>query len=309
MRLPALLEVVQERFPWEDVARGAGRILAERLPELSSEIAALDPRVFGLSSGFFYLPAALAVEWGRDDDASLGRLLRLLAIGHGHFAFQDLVIDDGGAPPQLCVLSDTFLLTYLDQLADEAPDDPGRYRRWHDQYYGWYASALQVELAHRSRLHRFTPAEILELGMKAAPGNTTIHLIADWTGHEDSAVGAVTSVMQLCAGLQVLDDVNDLSEDFAGGNYSMPLTEIILSLGPDSSSECLQPDDLLAVAADSGVFANCLDISESLFSLAACTAASVGANVISELAATWGRRVDMRRDLLFKALFTGATEE
>ena len=191
--------------------------------------------------------------------------------------------------------SDTFLLTYLDQLADEAPDnDLGRYRRWHDQYYGWYASALQVELAHRSRLHRFTAAEILKLGMKAAPGNTTIHLIADWTGHEESAVGAVTSVMQLSAGLQVLDDLNDLSEDFSGGNYSMPVTETVLSLGPDNSPENLQPDDLLAVAADSGVFANCLDISESLFSLAACTAASVGANVISELAATWGRRVEMR---------------
>jgi hypothetical protein len=301
--LPPIFGVVQERFPWEGVVQGAGVILVERLPELSAEISALDARVFGLSSGFFYLPAALAVEWGRDDDESLERLLSLLAIGHGHFAFQDLVIDNGGAPAQLCLVSDTCLLTYLDLLEHEAPAiDKGQYRRWHDLYYRWYVDALKIEMSHRCDLSRFTSEEILKMGMKAAPGNTTIHLVADWTGHESSAEGAVAAVMYLCAGLQVLDDLNDLSEDFAEANYSMPLTEIILSLGPDGSPEALESKDLLVVAAENGVFASCLDIADSLFSLAERTAASMEIGVIADLANTWRRRTGARRDLLLEAM-------
>jgi hypothetical protein len=108
--------------------------------------------------------------------------------------------------------------------------------------------------------------------------------------------------MQLCAGLQVLDDLNDLSDDFEGENYSMPLTEIILSLGPGSSPKSLEPDDLLVVAAENGVFGSCLDIAQSLFSLAEQSAASAGALTVAELAATWRRRTGARKELLVEAL-------
>ena len=296
--MPAALITVRDTFVWERVDNEARRVLGERVPELEADVAALPRRVFGLASGFFYLPATVAREWGEEDSEWLQSLLVTLAIGHAHFAVQDQQIDGGGALPGQCLLSDVALLTYLDRLAALAPpDDLARYRRCHDQYYRWYVRALTIEVAHRDSPHRFSADDIVAMGLKAAPGNTTLQVVADRTGRPHAAEPLVTAVMRLCAGLQVLDDLDDLAEDLQGGNLSMPLTEVLLA-----QELSVAPDDVAAFAAVTGVTTSCLAIADHLFGLAALSGGAAGADVVVDLATMWSNRVAALRSQVEQAL-------
>lgn len=303
LALPAELLAITESHPWESIADAARAVLRVRVPELTPSIDTLDARVFGLDSGFFVLPAALARTWGATDEGWIDDLLVLLALGHGHYVVQDAVIDAGRCPPELCLLSDVFLLAYLDSLAAHSPaSDPGRYRVLHDRYYRWYALALTTELVHRLTLMPYTAEEIKLLGLKAAPGNTVVHLVADATGRQGSVVeDAVRAVMQLCTGLQLLDDLADLAVDHGDGNYTMPLTATLLAL-PEEDRSAVHPDDLTVHAATTGVTAACIDIARSYFTLAAASAARADAPVLEALASTWHRRADARRRVVDRAL-------
>ncbi|MCE7883903.1 MAG: DUF499 domain-containing protein [Actinobacteria bacterium ATB1] len=146
--------------------------MADELPPL---VDGLDARVFGLTSGFFYLPATQADAWGVAEESWVEELCLTLAVGHAHFAIQDAQFDAGSCPPELVLLSDVCLLEYLNLLDRFGPD----YRTRHDTYYLWYVRALSAELSHRSELRSYSAREVSELGLKAAPGNTVLHLVAD----------------------------------------------------------------------------------------------------------------------------------
>ncbi|HMJ78878.1 MAG TPA: hypothetical protein VK507_23035 [Iamia sp.] len=299
LELPAALITVRDTFPWERVDDEARRVLGERVPELKAEVAALPRQVFGLASGFFYLPATVAAEWGEEDPTWLQSLLVTLAIGHAHFAVQDQQIDGDGATPAQCLLSDIALLTYLDRLGTMAPpDDAGRYRRRHDEFYRWYVGALTLEVAHRDRLHRFGPDEIVAMGLKAAPGNTTLHVVADRTGRSDASDPLVDAVMRLCAGLQILDDLDDMADDLRRGNLSMPLTEVLLT----QDEGTVDAEDVVALAAATGVTTSCLVIADHLFGLAATSGRAAGADVVVDLATVWINRAAARRRQVEQAL-------
>lgn len=303
LELPFELRSTRKAHPWESVAASVRDRLALEVPELSGFIASLNTAVFGLESGFFYLPVAQASAWGINDSEWLEELLLLLAIGHVHFASQDMIVDEGGCPAELCLLSDVCLLMYLDGLADHAPSsDPLRYRRLHDVYYGWYLRALTSELTHRRQLAPFAPNEIINLGLKAAPGNTIVHLIADRADRSIAADGAVRAVMQLCTGLQLLDDLNDLEVDARDGNYTMPLTSTLLAAGLGPTSEVTELEELIVHAATAGVASASIDISQHFFDLAAQNAAKAGADVIADMAQTWHRRAAARRATIDDAL-------
>lgn len=294
--LPLSLCRVREQHPWEEVAFRARSSLGTRVPELRGYVEAVPQAVFGLGSGFFYLPAAQAAEWGVHDERWTASFLELLAVGHAHFAAQDLQIDEGACPPELTLLSDVALLEYIDGLRAHAPPEQlSRYTHLHDRYYRWYVQAMSIELRHRESLHPYSANEVLGLGMKAAPGNSVLHIVADRAGVQDAAA-LVRSVMQLCAGLQVVDDLNDLERDLRDGNYTMPLTSALLRSGtsPDEAVE-LEPGDLAVLSATVGATDRCLGIALSCFDLAAKSADSAKASVVEQLASMWRSRILERR--------------
>lgn len=302
--LPEQIVALQGTHPWEQVAEQARARLTQRVPELEPYIAAMPDAVFGLTSGFFYLPAAQAEAWGLSNDQWQSELLLLLALGHAHFAAQDLQIDGGNCSPELCLLSDAALLSYLDGLRDRGPaSDANRYLALHDLYYRWYVKALGVELRHRRKLWPFTRDEILLLGLKAAPGNTTLHLVADATGHSRHVDDLVRAVMQLCAGLQILDDLNDMSDDFEDGNITFPVSATLLALGVEQVSGTeLDSAELYVTAVGTGIAATCTLIAQRCFDLASDSAEKATASVVRDLARVWHTRAGNRRAQLHEAL-------
>ena len=301
--MPVAIRRVEAEYPWQRVVERSRQRLTELAPELSEAVASLDGKVFGLTSGFFYLPAAQAEAWGLDDVGWTEDLLTILAIGHAHFAVQDTVVDTGSCAPDLSLLSDVCLLEYLDGLDQLAPAGFPSYRPLHDTYYRWYLRGVLNELAHRKNLYPYTPREISQLGLKAAPGNTTIHLVADMAGCGSRAELAVRAVMHLCTGLQLLDDLNDIDEDYRDRNLTMPLTATLGKMrdhaypDPDPS-----PRDLGVIAAFTGVASACINIAKEYFVLAQDSANEVDAGVIASLARTWYSRAEERRDLIANAL-------
>lgn len=294
--LPEALRRLRDENPWEEVGSGARAHLMTELPALADAVQTLPTAVFGLPSGFFYLPAAINREWHAG--LSVPDLLVTLALGHVFFAFQDRIIDEGFADARLCLLSHEALLAYLDRVGAMLSGKDGRARAvsLHRAHYARYTRAVAVDLAHRGQIVEYRAAEVAGLGGKAAPGNTVLEIIAERAGHAEASEDLVASVMSLCAALQVLDDLNDLAIDRRDGNMTMPLT---LLLTQASKAEIgtgeLRDEDLEAVAVASGVASAVLTMALTLLQQAAREARQAGAHVVDELAGVWIQRTAARR--------------
>lgn len=308
--LPALLRALQDQYPWPGVGERAAKRLLWEVPALSDYLQQVPPVIFGAQSGFFYLPAAQAEAWEVSSFAS-EELLRLLGVGHAHFAFQDLAIDEGGIEPEATLLSDVCLLTYLTDL-DElgARTSPAgaplpSLRQLHDEHYRWYVEALLIELRHRRRVHPYSAAEIASLGHKAAPGNPILHLVARAAGRPQVADLLVDAVMHLCTGLQLLDDLNDFDADLRMGVLSPPISMVlaaVLRIRDPGEVPQLDNEQVLAAAAASGVLMACVEIARDAFTRSADLADRAGAEVLVGVADAWGVRAAERGDMIERAL-------
>jgi hypothetical protein len=178
--------------------------------------------VFGLQAGFFYLPIAIAREWGYDG-VWCGQLGVALATGHAHFALQDTLVDNGALPPLMALQGDVFLLMYLDRITELAGETVD-VRTLHQRYYSDYCAALASELARRKCLIPFDSEDVRNLGAKAAPGNVILHIVAEHAGRAQTADRLVTSMKFLCTAFQLQDDLGDLEEDLEAGIMTVPST-------------------------------------------------------------------------------------
>lgn len=296
--LPEALLLAQSHYPWPVVAEAARKSLRERLPALAPVVGNYQEAVFGLSSGFFYLPVAQAVAWGAADEAVLRDLLRALALGHFHFAWQDCVIDEGVVDPIMCLLADAGLLGYLDALEALGGCRGPRYRELHDAYYATYASAIMRDLRHREGLVSYDAVDVLRLGDKAAPGVTVMHIIADMTGRQASGEPAAGALLRLCTGLQLLDDQADAARDAVAGNMTWPVTTALQAY-PDLATDDAQ--GVRAAIVASGAAAACFRVAGQAFRAARQQAESAHALVLADLAHVWSHRCAARSAALFAA--------
>lgn len=286
--LPDSLQREMAANPWPVLSGLARETLRRKAPAMAGRVDEYPDAVFGLTSGFFHLPGAQARSWGLADDATCTEFHTLLALMHFHYAFQDLVVDEGEAPPVMCLLSETCLLAYLDGISALAP---GGYRALHTAYYDLYLAAIASDLTHRVRTHAYTPEEIVGLGRKAAPVATALHVAADLSGTARDASAAARALLLLCTGLQLLDDLTDCARDAAVGNLTWPVTSALLSYpGLDLAS---------AEAVESGVLgcgaaAACARLAADVFGRAADRADACGANVLADLAGVWTHRAHRR---------------
>jgi hypothetical protein len=301
VELPGAILDEQARNPWPIVADNARRRLCAAVPALADRIREFPDTVFGLTSGFFYLPTAQARAWGLADEAVRAELQTILAVGHFHFAFHDLVVDEQEAPAVMCLLADACLLSYLDGLAALVPGRAAHYRDLHDRYYNLYAAAIARDLHHRRLLVPYEIEDIIGLGDKAAPGATAIHVAADLAGYPEHAEPASSALLRLCTGLQLLDDLNDAARDARVQNRTWPVTSAQLAYPG------LDLQDAAAVEAavvGSGAARGCVRLARQAFDDARRQARAAHATVLAELAAAWSRTCQRRErqlDMLCQA--------
>ncbi len=284
--LPIQLLQLAREHPWQLVAGRARQRLADALPALEDGLDRLPDAVFGLSSGFFYLPAAINIEWSAG--LAEGELLEALALGHCYFALQDQVIDEGGAPPLLCLASHEALLSYLDLCADFLGDHAA-VRELHRRHYRTYTQALAVELAHRERSQDWTAAQILGLGGKAAPGNVVLEILAIRAGRASSIAPLLGAVGALCAAFQLLDDLNDVERDLRDGGATVPihlLKKRLAAAGLEASDLGSYDAALAATGATAAVHS----AAEALLKRSYEVATVARCEVVRDLAQVWLER-------------------
>lgn len=265
------------------------------LPSIEPRVGKFSDAVFGLSSGFFYLPAAQAEAWGVVNPAIQSALLRALALGHFHFAWQDQVVDEGVSDAEMCLLSDIALLGYLDALDVVSEGHGQRYRRLHDRYYSRYVAAVVRDLRHRGEVVAYDTDDVLGLGDKSAPGATIFHLVADLAGVPTRGEPTASALLRLCAGLQLLDDQNDAAHDARTGNLTWPVTAALQAY-PGVRRE--DAEGVRAAVLGSGAAASCSRLAAEAFQDARDQAADAGADVLADLASVWLRRCAQRLGML-----------
>jgi len=288
--LPAALTEEEALNPFSLIAERARQRLGGTVPALASHMADFPFSAFGLISGFFYLTAAQGRAWGMSETVA-AEVLTIQALGHFHFAFHDVVIDEGRAPALMCLLSDASLLCYLDGLMAMAQSRSKDYGQLHREYYNIYSAAIGRDLAHRERLCAYAADEILHLGHKAAPGATMLHLVADLAGHPECAEPAVAALLRLCTGLQLVDDLNDCADDAAVNNCTWPVTSAMLAY-PDL--DVTDPAAVQAAVLGSGATSGCLRLAARAFRDAMTLAQHADASVLAHLACAWHARATDR---------------
>lgn len=288
--MPEAITRIRDAHPWGRIAADARHAIAERSPSLSPFVDQFPDAVFGLTSGFFYLPAAQGAAWGVAPETTRP-LLRTLALGHLHFAWQDQVIDEGSPDAMMCLVADVALLEYLDSLEWLARVCETEVRRLHALYYDRYAAAIVRDLRHRPKPLDYRPSEILGLGDKAAPGATVMRVVADLAGRRGSGDPTSEALLRLCMGLQLLDDVADAPKDLAQGNLTWPVTVAMMAYPNLGRSD---PELVRAAVYGSGAEAACMRVATRAFEDAESQASAAGANVLAQLAANWKRRTQAR---------------
>ncbi|MFB8005214.1 hypothetical protein [Nocardia sp. NPDC056000] len=293
---------MQENYPWSSLERSAKSVLAAAVPAFQAEIDRLPLSIFGLNSGFFYLPPALASGWAAS--IPMEEFLVALAVGHVFFAYQDSIVDGGVTSPELCIIAHEALFEYLRRIAvigwpDASPmSDLSHALESHRRNYLLYSAAISNDLLHRGNLYRYTPPEITNLGWKAAPCNTPFEVVAARAGRQDGIPVLLEAVKHFCAGLQLMDDLSDLAIDHADGNMTMALSHTLLHL-KDAGLEhrSAEVDDILFAAEVSGVSRVSCQMALRMFAVAKELADQVEATPLAELCDAWAVRVGHRLEL------------
>jgi hypothetical protein len=301
--LPERIVSVQEKYPWSSVQQSAKSVLAAAVPAFHDEIDELPLSVFGLNSGFFYLPAALASDWVAP--VPMEDFLVALAVGHVFFAFQDSVVDGGAAPPELCLIAHDALFEYLRRIA--AIGWPGTSPaaelthaiESHRRNYRLYSAAIANDLRHRKVWERYTSSEIANLGWKAAPCNTPFEVVAARSGRQEQVPELLEAVKHFCAGLQLMDDLSDLAVDHADGNMTMALSHTLLHLREAGlEHRRADVDDVLFAAEMTGVSRASCRMAVRMFAVAKELADRVKATPVAELCDAWSVRAVRRIELI-----------
>lgn len=301
--LPECILFVQENYPWLSVERSAKNVLSKAAPAFEVEIDKLPLSVFGLNSGFFYLPAALALEWAAP--IPMKDFLVTLAVGHVFFAFQDSIVDGGAAPSELCMVAHDALLEYLQRIgaigwpSTSPAAELVHAIESHRRNYLLYSATIANDLRHRRGLNRYTSLEIANLGWKAAPCNTPFEVVAARSGRQEHIPHLLDAVKHFCAGLQLMDDLSDLAVDHADGNMTMALSHTLLHM-KDAGLEHRSANvgDILFAAEMTGVSRASCQMALRMFAVAKEIADGVEAIPLAELCDAWTRRAVQRIELI-----------
>ncbi|MGA5205533.1 hypothetical protein [Streptomyces variegatus] len=297
--MPSLNEA-RSAVPWETVVACIRHEITHAVPALDTTVRELPRKVFGLDSGFFYMPLAQAMQWGEKDGAWLEEVATVFGLGHLYYVLHDQLVDRGGLSPRQAVLMDAALALYLTRGARLGAGTE-RFLLSHAAGAAAYAEALLRDIAHNERPgDRYGPEDVFRLGEKAAPGILALVVVAARCGRSHHLAVLPQAVTDLCSGLQLLDDLQDLREDWKHRNVTFPVSLGISALG--SVDPTLSPfaahtaDDLLDALYLSGGAAVVLRLALRCLERAHAALSRTDAGVVLGLVETWAERATGQLD-------------
>ncbi|MDO1482126.1 MULTISPECIES: hypothetical protein [Rhodococcus] len=289
--------MAQTVAPVQAVLSEVNAILEQELPTITDCIASGDKtKLFGLGSGFFHFPVAIFLENSGGDRAGAMELATTLALGHGYFYSLDRLLDDRIVEHPLVLASPIMLSTYLSRL-ENTSNDRGMIRTWHDEYYKIYVQAQLYEWKLNRTLPPLSNDDLRLLEMKSAPVCLPIRIAAS-KSHKMDSDSLEVAFLNYSAGLQLMDDLSDVREDFANGLSSIPIRFALVeamgySAWPNEGE--ISPDDVSFYASKSGVHEQILSLADQFFAVAAEQASNANLGTLKQLAMARRELCDQRR--------------
>ncbi|MGW5188931.1 hypothetical protein ACWEOO_06735 [Kribbella sp. NPDC004138] len=254
--------LVREMVAPTVISAEAAKCLMDRATDVFSALPLLHHvRLYGVDTGFFYFPLSLAAFYGDESQDSLLRLAVSIAVGHGHFALVDRMLDEQVVSPPSLPAAQIMMTTYLARMERDFGDLLD-VRAVHDRFYDDYASAVLIEHAQRRQLRAISSDDLPILGMKSAPACMPLNAILLASGRDDIVDEAEAAFLLFAGSLQLLDDLADLTVDYRDGLSSIPLNLILYhSMGLRGwPSNDVDEDDLVALSVISGAREACLQM-------------------------------------------------
>jgi hypothetical protein len=283
------IQKMRALLPPDEVSFEAHRLLSSLSPDLTSILPkekTTSVRLYGVDSGFFYLPLALS-EWaGNSNHEQLKDLAVTVAIGHAHFAIMDRVFDEHQIEAPMVALAHTMLVCYLHRMENGYGSSFDTDLE-HCRHYQPYALAALHEDRNRFQLRAIETDDLHRLGMKSAPACMPIGAILHAAGMGQKAEDAEAAFLTYSAALQLLDDLADMADDSRNGLSSIPLNLLYvnaLGLTTWPQEQAFTVDDLRALSVLSGVRSACLRIAKSLLERTVQAATESGLDPMAEIA-------------------------
>ncbi|NUK49972.1 hypothetical protein HRW14_06620 [Streptomyces lunaelactis] len=295
--MPSLTEA-RSAVPWETVVERVCTEVVQAVPSLETTVRELPRKVFGLDSGFFYMPIAQAMEWGEKHADWLEEVAATFGLGHLYYVLHDQLVDRGRLAPRQAVLMDTALALYL-RCGAQLGTGSEHFLLCHGTGTAVYAEALLRDIAHNEQPEQgYRADDVFRLGEKAAPGILALVVVAKRCRRTTDTTDLSRAVIDLCSGLQLLDDLQDLREDWSHGNVTFPASLGIKALGPaDASSpifDSCTADDVLDALYLSGGAANVLRLALRCLERARASLSRTDAGVVLSLVNMWAERAAMQ---------------
>ncbi|PBI91054.1 hypothetical protein BKP42_54060 [Rhodococcus erythropolis] len=290
--------MAQTAAPVRSVLSEVDAILEQELPAIAGSLSGKNAtKLFGLGSGFFYFPVAVFLEDSEGDWVGAMDLATTLALGHGYFYCLDRLLDDQIVDHPLVLASPVMLSTYLKRM-EGISKDREIMRHWHDEYYRRYVQAQLYEWKINRTLPPLSDEDIKLLSMKSSPVCLPVRVITSKSGIMNPEL-IEQAFLSYSAGLQLMDDLSDIREDFMNGLSSIPIRLVLVnamgySNWPDEGE--VSSDDISFFASKSGAYEQILSISESFFTVAAEQASNAGLATLEKLANARREICTQRRD-------------
>ncbi|ORW07297.1 hypothetical protein AWC15_20405 [Mycobacterium lacus] len=208
-------------------------------------------------------------------------------MSHFHYFWQDKLIDEASADAIMCLIASEALSASLDLLCDIDPNNSRLYRVLHTKYYARYVAAIIRDLKHRGVPKKYTPAEVLGLGDKAASLMLPLQLVGNLAGKTSSIERIIEVFIRFSTGFQLIDDLADAEEDASEGNLTWPLT-VAVEVYPEIS--LADAESVRAAIVGSGVDRASLALAHRVFSHVRDEASRLGAQCLSDLGSVWVKR-------------------
>ncbi|MFD9217699.1 hypothetical protein ACIOWI_03950 [Streptomyces sp. NPDC087659] len=280
--------------PWETVVERVRSEIVRAVPSLDTAVRELPRKAFGLESGFFYMPLAQAMAWGEQETGWLAEVATVFGLGHLYYVLHDQLVDCGGLSPGRAVLLDTSLSLYL-TCGARLGTGGEHFLQSHGVGAAAYGEALLRDIAHNEQPGSGYAAEdVYRLGEKAAPGILALVVVARRCGRDVQLGDLSRGVTDMCSGLQLLDDLQDLREDWAHHHVTFPVSLGLRALDPATTSPdpfaTHTAEDVLDALYLSGGAAAVLRLALRCLDRARVSLSRTDARVVTGLVDAWAER-------------------
>lgn len=232
------------------------------------------------------LPFALADALGLPDGVA-SRMALANAFGAAHFLLHDRLLDgDEELTPAACHLGDASLLEFQKGYARLMSEDSpfwSHLRSYLSEFahsLEWERRVLRSDAGARAVSAEALPETLRSLGRRMSPLKATAAAAALLSGRTEVLPELESMIDAFHSAYQLSDDLEDLTDDLAGGRWSVPAWIAADRGGLGAPSEWPDAAGMLASACGSGAFGEICDLMLTRYGTAEECARSVGSRTL-----------------------------